>query len=273
MPEGAAHIFELPKDTPVYIGRQEFVIEYSVGKNVLHLGCVDVGLILNKQMKGLWLHERIHQVASSVWGVDMDVDGIQLMRSQGYAHLYQADIEQLESIPEIANQEFDLILLTEVLEHLDNPGNFLQSLKLLFKPNTELLVTVPNATSLGNIITNLNGRELVHPDHNYWYSWHTITTLFNKYGYATHCVGVYSQHDFRRSISGHLWNKIRRPKDRPLTPPDRAKVQSIQQAEKRALAPNVTGWIKAVALTLSYRAMITRNPFFADGLIFIVKPV
>ncbi len=273
MHEAAAHIFDLPVDIPVYIGRQEFVIEYSRGKDVLHLGCVDAGMILNKQQKGVWLHERIHKVANSVWGVDIDDEGLQLMRSQGYAHLYQADIENLGSVPEFVKQDFDLILLTEVMEHLNNPGRSLLRLKPFFKSSTEMLVTVPNATSLGNIIENLKGKELVHPDHNYWYSLHTIQSLFDKHGYDVRCVGVYSQHNFRRSISGHLWNKYMSSSDKHTYQLASSDDHLNAQSNNHPKNPNILGWLRAIALTLSYRVLISRNPFFADGLILVVRPV
>jgi hypothetical protein len=37
--------------------------------------------------------------------------------------------------------------------------------------------------------------------------------------------------------------------------------------------PNLKAWIDATLTTISYRLLITNRPFFADGLILIVKPV
>lgn len=273
VPENTGHIAPLPRDVPVYIGRQAFVIEHSRGKNVLHLGCVDAGLMEDRQQRGLWLHDRVCKVAKSVWGVDVDEEGLQLMRSQGYPNLYNADIEHLDRIPDLLYQDFDLILLTEVMEHLNNPGRFLVNLKPLFKSTTEMLVTVPNATSLLNLIENLNARELVHPDHNYWYSLHTIRSLFEKHGYEAHCVGVYSQHNFHRSISGHLWNKITGKAAGSTSEPVTAIGNLAPQGRKSSITPDVRGWIKATAITIIFRVLISRNPFFADGLILLVKTV
>ena len=132
MSEQIGHKFILPEHIPVYIGRQDFVVEYATGKDVLHLGCVDEGLIEQKQQRGLWRHERIYRVANSLWGIDIDKKGIDRMRAQGYQNLFVADIENLNTVPEIFQQEFTLIVLTEVIEHLNNPGIFLRNLKPVF---------------------------------------------------------------------------------------------------------------------------------------------
>lgn len=273
MSEQVNHSFPVPGNAPVYIGRQEFVIEYAAGKDVLHLGCVDEGMIEKKQERGLWLHERLSQVAKSVWGIDIDEKGIDRMRTQGYPNLYLADLEDINSVPGIDLHEFDLILLTEVLEHLNNPGKFLGNLKPIFRPGTEMLVTVPNATSLANILANLKGTESVHPDHNYWFSLHTLTALFNKFGYCVTWVGVYCQHNYRRSITRHLWHRILRT----MGIKSAGKEVFIQPGEnlhpENVKKPNPKAWLSATLITLSYRALINKNPFFADGLMIIVKPV
>jgi hypothetical protein len=266
------HRSPLPKHIPVYIGRQEFVVAYAKGKDVLHLGCVDEGMIEIKQRRGLWLHERLSQVANSLWGVDIDNVGLEQMRSQGYANLFAADIENLSAVPQVFQKNFDLLLLSEVLEHLDNPGRFLSNLKPLFGPETEMLVTVPNSTSLANLLENWRGVELVHPDHNYWFSLHTVQALFNKYSYNADCVGVYSHYDYRRSLTGHQWKKLKRLFGMSSTPSQLPAPALSPPVKQERTTPNLIGWIQAIFTTSLYRFVLSHHPFFADGLIFIVKP-
>lgn len=271
----SSHIIPLPQNVPVIIGRQEFVVDYAAGKRVLHLGCVDEGLTEEKHRQGLLLHERLQRNTRELWGVDVDAVGLRWMQEHGYAHLYQADIENLAGLTELKGQSFDLILLTEVMEHLDNPGRFLQGARFLFGPQTELLITVPNATSLANLRMNWHARELVHPDHNYWFSLHTITALLAKFNYQVTFTAVYSQHDFRRSISRHFIRRLFGRRDpRPATPAVQAESPPSTGeagADSQGI-PNVSGWLQVVRTTLVYRWFLSRNPFFADGLILIAKP-
>lgn len=269
------HIFPLPGDVPIIIGRQEFVVEYAAGKRVLHLGCVDEGLTEHKHQMGLLLHERLLKNTRELWGVDVDAAGLQWMQDHGYTNLYQADIEDLSTIPDLKEKGFDLILLSEVMEHLDNPGRFLQGARFLFGQETELLITVPNATSLANLMMNWQLKELVHPDHNYWFSLHTLTALLGKFDYQVNFIAVYSQYDFRRSIMSHLVKRLLGRRVAGLSTKEGQgklvanKVEIQPSAFRR---PNVTGWIQAVRTTLMYRRYLKRNPFFADGLIVIAKP-
>jgi SAM-dependent methyltransferase len=271
----SSHIIPLPRNVPVFIGRQEFVVDYAAGKRVLHLGCVDEGLTEKKHQQGLLLHERLQRNTRELWGVDVDAEGLRWLQEYGYTHLYQADIEDLSSVPELKGQSFDLILLTEVMEHLDNPGRFLQEVRFLFGPDTELLITVPNATSLANLMMNWQSKELVHPDHNYWFSLHTISALLGKFNYRVTFTAVYSQHDFRRSISRHLFQRLSgRRSGEPANPAfqNEAHTNSGEAGVNKRGMPDVAGWLKVVRTTLVYRRFLSRNPFFADGLILIAKP-
>ena len=272
MIDPSSHLFELPRNIPVYFGRSDYVIEYSRGKDVLHLGCVDEGMHELKSQAGTWLHGRLASVTKSLWGVDIDKEGLNWMKEQGLGNLYLEDIEDLTANTEIIKRRFDLILLTEVLEHVDNPGKFLKGTLALFRPGTEMLVTVPNSTSLANLIQNWFAREAVHPDHNYWFSLHTIQSLFNKHGYLLDCVGVYCQYNFNRSLLRYIWSKFTRPFDvrnrKPITSSDISTVVDPNASHRI----NIVGWLKVVITTLTYRIFISRNPFFADGLILIARP-
>ncbi len=250
-------------------------MDYAAGKRVLHLGCVDEGLTEQKYESGQLLHARLQKNTRELWGLDVDAKGLHWMQEHGFPNLYLADIEDLSTVPELKGQSFDLILLSEVMEHLDNPGRFLQGARFLFGPETELLITVPNATSLANLLMNWQSKELVHPDHNYWFSLHTITALLGKFGYRVTLTAVYSQHDFRRSIVGHLIRRGlgRHPMHQPNhSEPGELNAMSEVLQQKKSRMPNVRGWIQAVRTTLTYRRYLKRNPFFADGLIVIARP-
>lgn len=269
MPSKVQHIFDLPPKTPIYMGRQDFVVAYARGKSVLHLGCVDTGFSQEKFEAGLFLHARLHNVTKKLWGVDIDRAGLDWMRSQGWQNLYELDIEHLDAEPRIISEPFELLVLTEVIEHLDNPGRFLEALRPMFHAQTELLVTTPNATSLGNIITNLRHTETVHPDHNFWFSYHTLRGLLNKYGYQIRQVALYSQYDYT-----HPWLGKYLPTpaqvDLSIEPTMQTNHIRGENRHKKYHNPNLLGWIKANTQAMFYGFVLKRWPFFADGLIVIV---
>jgi hypothetical protein len=67
-----------------------------------------------------------------------------------------------------------------VLEHLTNPGYFLQQLRVLGAP---IIITVPNAFSEAGRHWAAQARECVNVDHVAWYSWRTLKTLVERCGY------------------------------------------------------------------------------------------
>jgi 2-polyprenyl-3-methyl-5-hydroxy-6-metoxy-1,4-benzoquinol methylase len=264
-------VFDLPKHTPVYIGRQDFVVTYAAGKSVLHLGCADAGFSQQKFDSGLFLHARLQKVAKSLWGVDVDTAGLDWMSSQGWQNLYHLDIERLETEPRILAESFDLLVLTEVLEHLNNPGRFLEAIRPLFHFQTELLISTPNATSLSNIIANLHHQESVHPEHNFWFSYHTLGSMLNKYGYQIRQFALYSQYDYTQPWIGKFLPSPARVHlslnlDRQVQPARVEKQDNINGYRR----PKIGGWLRANTQAVFYGLGLKQWPFFADGILAVV---
>ena len=86
------------KDKNFARDRIEFLEITCKRKKVLHIGCVDhLELIEEKMKRGKWLHERISRVATLVWGVDINKEGIEYMRSKlGYPNIVHGDIVEKE---------------------------------------------------------------------------------------------------------------------------------------------------------------------------------
>jgi 2-polyprenyl-3-methyl-5-hydroxy-6-metoxy-1,4-benzoquinol methylase len=85
---------------------------------------------------------------------------------------------RLETPPEV-------IVAGEILEHLSNPGLFLQGIsKLMTHAKCTLIVTVPNAFSIRHFASlMLRKTELVNPDHTAYYSFKTLSELINRHAF------------------------------------------------------------------------------------------
>lgn len=156
---------ELPSHVSVHPDRKQYIAEYCRGRKVLHIGCTDAGLARERINAESHLHLRLLTCAERVWGVDIDEEGLEILRSLGVPDLYCVNAEQLTGLPEEVKP--DLIVASEVLEHVSNPGLFLESLSQF---NCEVLLTVPNAYSYRAFQAMMSGREFVHDDHNYYFS-------------------------------------------------------------------------------------------------------
>ena len=175
------YVNELPL-IPISRNRHAVILERCAGKRVLHVGCVDSGLLEERYPRGTLLHIRLAEVAGELWGIDIDQEGLNWLREKGIENLFYGDAESLDSVPALAGEKFEVIVAAELLEHLDNPGLFLCGVKPYL--SGELIITVPNAFRADQISYLLSAQELVHPDHVCWYSYSTLANLLARHSYC-----------------------------------------------------------------------------------------
>lgn len=186
----------LPKLSAVDIyNRVDFIINFCTNKNVLHIGCTDYPYTFQKLTDNSLLHLQVKQVAATLSGVDNSEQSIKDFRNfTGNHDVYYGDILQSYP-PQIIAAEVDVILLSEVLEHLINPVQALDVLHSYFNNGTQVLVTVPNYTSLNSIGASLHKTELIHPDHYWYFSPYTLCKLFGNHKFELQQLyfGMYYQ--------------------------------------------------------------------------------
>jgi 2-polyprenyl-3-methyl-5-hydroxy-6-metoxy-1,4-benzoquinol methylase len=154
--------------------REDYLVESATGKTVLHIGCADAIHMVEHAASGKLLHPRIEKVAKRSLGVDLDKDAILKLRQFCSGDLMVGDAEQLELE---SKEPFDLIIAGEVIEHLNNPGKFFQSVGNYMGPNSELLLTTPNILSLKTFLFAVAGIQHMHPDHTLGFTFSLLETL------------------------------------------------------------------------------------------------
>ncbi len=159
-------LHDLPETTSV--DRIVFLLQQVAGKRVLEFGASGP------------MHDGIVKAAKVVVGVDR-VDG------QGVVG-FDLDDVAVAHLPEAVSP--DVIICGEVLEHLANPGWFLQRLKRQYD-GVPVVITVPNAFSKAGRQHIERGRENVNKDHCAWYSWKTMSVLLGRYGYVVKAFYFY----------------------------------------------------------------------------------
>lgn len=165
------------------INRERLLLHLSYNKKVLHLGCADSPLLEERILGKNLLHNKISNVAKDLWGIDIDEMSIEKLQQLGINNLLHGDAEHLGLVAGLKEQKFDVIIAGELIEHLDNPGLFLESCKDLIEENGILVLTTPNAFRLINFFTVFFNIEIIHPDYNFWFSPTSLKTLLEKHGY------------------------------------------------------------------------------------------
>lgn len=170
--------FPLTRDL---VEREKFILDFCTGKNILHLGCADWPFTESSLNDGTWLHSKLTAVADTCLGVDLDRDTVIALReNNGIENVIEGDAEKLGNL-DIGR--FDVVVAGEIIEHLNNPGLFLESAKAVLKPDGKLLITTTNAYCFRRFIRIPFGKESIHPDHVYYFSHTTLETLAKRFGY------------------------------------------------------------------------------------------
>jgi len=162
-------IHKIP-DAPV-VDREAFIVKACKGKKVLNLGS-------NGTDSESILHKAIKEVAHVAVGVDRtnsdfncDLDE----QAVGLWTFLASDDNGFQP------RKPNLIIAGEILEHLGNPGNLLKTLRGFQCP---VIITVPNAFANGSHRLMEEGFENVNKDHVAWYSYRTLKTLVERYGFS-----------------------------------------------------------------------------------------
>lgn len=170
------------------VDREKFILEFCSGKKILHLGCADWPFTENRLRDGTWLHSKLTAVADTCLGVDLDRDTVVALREKhGIKNIIEGNAEKLGDL-DIGR--FDVVVAGEIIEHLNNVGLFLESVKTVLNLGGKLLVTTTNAYCLRRFIRIPFGQESIHPDHTYYFSHPTLETLAKRFGYRL--TGKYS---------------------------------------------------------------------------------
>jgi SAM-dependent methyltransferase len=167
------------------VQRVDFIKNIASGKKVLHLGCTNYPYTEDAISKGMLLHFELEKIASQLYGFDFDRAGLDIIKKAGAGNVFEADLERLSVVP--IDETFDVIIGGEIIEHLSNPGLFLNGIKRFMRSDTRLVITTINAyCAMRFLIYGLRGRggvnEPVHPDHISYYSYKTLKLMLERHG-------------------------------------------------------------------------------------------
>ncbi|HXM00797.1 MAG TPA: class I SAM-dependent methyltransferase [Rhizomicrobium sp.] len=180
----------LPIDAIQPIGsREQFILDACRGKTVLHVGCTDAPLTAERLKAGDLLHVGVTKAAKRCIGLDLSRDGIAILAAAGLDNVEYGNAEKMDTA-HFRAEGIDLIVAGEVIEHMNNPGLFLEGCAEILKDGGELLITVPNAFAPSRFVHLLLGREVVHKDHVAYYSPKTMTELIRRHGFHVTFLGL-----------------------------------------------------------------------------------
>lgn len=167
----------------VYETRWEFIEEHVRNMRVLDVGPAELVGTINKDKLDRWLHAKIANIANKTVGLEKNSEQVKILAEMGYK-LRQGDAEEFE-----LDEQFDVVFAGELIEHLSNPGRFLQNAHEHLVCGGRLLITTPNRYSvrtLSKVISSGNVPRYTKPidKHVICFDSDMMSSLLRRHGFS-----------------------------------------------------------------------------------------
>ena len=186
----------------IFLDKRE-LIESLINVNdvVLDIGFWGQGVTVDDPN---WTHAILLRRSKELHGIDLDFDESRLPQEELRYSRQSAEDFSLQ-------RHFDVLFAGDVLEHLSNPGLFLDAARRHLNSNGRLVVSTPNCFNLFNLFEKLVKPEpTVNYDHTCYFNRKTLATLLAKNGWKlqdTHFL--YSLGcDYQESLAKKAQNAI-----------------------------------------------------------------
>ena len=152
----------------------EFITSRCLGKTVLDIGCVQHNTEMVDNI--FWVHKAIKSVASELIGLDYLQKEVIELNKMGYNTVH-GDAENFDM-----GRKFDTIVAGDLIEHLNNYGNFLECCKNHMHQDSCLIITSANPWHWHKIIRACFNEVPVNFEHTCWMTPVCLSQLSERFG-------------------------------------------------------------------------------------------
>jgi SAM-dependent methyltransferase len=154
--------------------KRELILSMARGRDVLDTGCVQHSWRMSIENPD-WLHSAVRDAARSCVGVDFLADDAAQLNDRGY------DIRVGNVLHDAPPGQFDLVVAGDIIEHLEDPGVFLEYVAKALRPDGRAVITTPNAFYLAQWWTLLaRGTPAISPEHSVLFDPFTFSKLVER---------------------------------------------------------------------------------------------
>lgn len=158
----------------------KYIKTHIEGKKVLDVGCVQHDA--EAAESGGWMHGLISADADEVLGIDILQEELDALEQRGYKMIY-ADAQDFD-----LGEEFDVIFLGELLEHLSDFDGLFESITDHLAEDGHIIITTPNALSVyWSLLRTFRGPS-INPEHTCWFDDQTLSQLLDRYEFEVTAV-------------------------------------------------------------------------------------
>jgi SAM-dependent methyltransferase len=137
-------------------------------ENVIEIGCGAGGILIN-----------FDKIGKKVYGCDYGANLIKKAKKEipkGYFKV--GDINKFKNV------KFDLVILSDVVEHLSNPNEFFQSIETYINYGKHVYINVPSFFGIGLRRWNCNIRQYFKLEHTFCHNLYSLNNLMGLHKYS-----------------------------------------------------------------------------------------
>jgi 2-polyprenyl-3-methyl-5-hydroxy-6-metoxy-1,4-benzoquinol methylase len=152
-----------------------------------------------------WPHRLLLDQAKSVYGIDIEYDETKMPQER--QNFYKKAAAENFSF----EKKFDVVFAGDLIEHLINPGLFLENVEKNISAGGRLIMSTPNTFNLFNLAGKLtNDEPVVNSDHTFYFNHKTLGCLLKKCGWEVEHIGyMYSlEYDIKESYKKKFLNVL-----------------------------------------------------------------
>lgn len=150
------------------------IAEFTPSGRVLDVGC-GYGYFLQCAL----------DAGYDAYGIDLSPAAVKLAAERYPGRVFCG---ALEEVPEIQDRRFDVIFGSHLIEHLTEPGAFLETASRLLRPGGLVVLVTPNIKSLLARVSGSRWVSFKIPEHVSYYDPATITTLLTRGNFTVRAV-------------------------------------------------------------------------------------
>jgi 2-polyprenyl-3-methyl-5-hydroxy-6-metoxy-1,4-benzoquinol methylase len=168
----AAYNYENSSDTELTTEKKKVLIDQLMSlrevKNVLDVACGSGEYLRQFKARGC-----------NVFGTEYDSRQEEIARMKGITMLSGGIIP----IKPDNIEGFDLVIFTEIIEHVNNPREIVDNIRAIMSEGGILYITTPNFSSIDRLILGNKWSMICYPEHISYYSTKTIDALLTGLGF------------------------------------------------------------------------------------------
>jgi len=162
--------FEKIRESKELFNKDELIKKLCHGKDVLDIGCVGQDIDYSSLN---WIHNQIKEVSSSIIGVDINTKGIKHINNMGYEVYHYNEMNK--------DKKFDILVMLDVIDHVNNPVEFLNDYQGFLKEDGKIIITTPNSNRAKNFVNIFFKNDYpLNYEHTFWFCPKTFLEIINR---------------------------------------------------------------------------------------------